>query len=210
MRVSRPDSARGSGYRGKRTLDLLLLALAAVPALIVGLVVGLAVLVFLGWPILFVQERPGHSGRPFRLLKFRTMRVPKPGEIGSDDGARLTTFGRWLRSTSLDEIPELINVARGEMSFVGPRPLLMEYLPLYSADQARRMEVLPGLTGWAQINGRNAISWPDRLALDSWYVDHASLSTDLEILALTVIRVIRREGISQAGHPTVERFSGNG
>ena len=210
MTTRGPSRRASPGYWGKRALDWAIAIVVAVPALALCLVVGPLVWIFLGRPILFTQERPGQHGRPFRLIKFRTMRTPEPGETSDHDGNRLTPFGRWLRSTSLDEIPEILNVVRGEMSFVGPRPLLMEYLPLYDGEQARRMEVKPGITGWAQINGRNAISWSERFALDTWYVDHATLWLDLEILARTAWRVVRRDGISQAGHPTMNKFSGNG
>ena len=164
----------------------------------------------LGSPVLFRQSRPGLYGRPFMMVKFRTM----TDEHGADgellpDAQRLTPFGYFLRSTSLDELPELWNVLRGEMSLVGPRPLLMEYMPLYSPVQARRHEVRPGITGWAQVNGRNAVSWEDRFKLDVWYVDHRSIWLDLYILWLTVRKVIAREGISAQGEATMARFKGN-
>ncbi|MFN4359200.1 MAG: sugar transferase [Hylemonella sp.] len=194
----------------KRFFDLLLsfgllLALALPLLLLWGLV-----RCKLGSPVLFRQVRPGLHGRPFVMVKFRTM----TDERGADgellpDAQRLTSFGRFLRATSLDELPELWNVLRGEMSLVGPRPLLMEYLPLYSPEQARRHEVRPGITGWAQVNGRNALSWDDRFKLDIWYVDHRSLWLDLRILWLTVRKVIVREGISAQGEATMPRFTGN-
>jgi len=164
----------------------------------------------LGTPAWFVQERPGLRGRPFRLVKFRTMTDARDtsGRLLSD-AQRLTPFGRWLRATSLDELPELWNVLRGDMSLVGPRPLLMQYLDRYSPEQARRHEVRPGITGWAQINGRNAISWEEKLALDVWYVDNRSIWLDLRILALTVIKVLRREGISAAAMATMPEFMGS-
>ena len=164
----------------------------------------------LGSPVLFTQVRPGLHGKPFRMVKFRTMTDAR-GPDGQllPDAERLTPFGRWLRATSLDELPELWNVLRGEMSLVGPRPLLMEYLPLYSPEQARRHEVRPGITGWAQVNGRNAISWADKFALDVWYVDHRSLWLDVRILWLTVRKVLVRDGISAAGEATMPRFKGN-
>ena len=194
----------------KRPLDLALVTLAALPVLVIGSVVALLVWARLGRPILFVQERPGRAGRPFRLVKFRSMRnATRPDGTDLPDQDRLTTFGRWLRSSSLDELPELVNVARGEMSLVGPRPLLLEYVPLYDREQSRRMEAPPGITGWAQIRGRNRASWTDRLRDDVWYVDHASLALDLKILAITLGQVLRREGISHPGHPTMERFRGN-
>lgn len=163
----------------------------------------------LGSPVLFHQVRPGLQGSPFRMIKFRTMR----DAVGPDgqplpDAERMTPFGRLLRSTSLDELPELWNVLKGDMSLVGPRPLLMEYLPLYSPEQARRHEVRPGVTGWAQINGRNALSWEDKFRLDVWYVDHQSLWLDLKILYLTVKKVLVRDGISAAGEATMSKFTG--
>ena len=188
----------------KRLLDLLL----AVPGLIVLspvlLFTALAVRVALGPGVLFTQQRPGLHGKPFNILKFRTM-TRGPGS----DADRLPPFGRLLRSTSLDELPELWNVIRGDMSLVGPRPLLMAYLPLYSPQQARRHEVLPGITGWAQINGRNAISWEERFALDVWYVDNRSLRLDLLILARTVAAVLRRQGIHAIGDVSMAEFQGS-
>jgi lipopolysaccharide/colanic/teichoic acid biosynthesis glycosyltransferase len=164
----------------------------------------------LGSPVLFRQTRPGLHGQPFMMIKFRTM-TDERGPDGEllPDARRLTSFGRFLRASSLDELPELWNVLRGEMSLVGPRPLLMEYLPLYSAEQARRHEVRPGITGWAQVNGRNALSWEDKFRLDVWYVDHRSLWLDLRILWLTVRKVLVREGISAQGEATMPRFKGN-
>jgi lipopolysaccharide/colanic/teichoic acid biosynthesis glycosyltransferase len=164
----------------------------------------------LGSPVLFRQVRPGLHGRPFAMVKFRTMTDARdPHGHLLPDADRMTAFGRFLRATSLDELPELWNVLRGEMSLVGPRPLLMEYLPLYSPDQARRHEVRPGITGWAQINGRNAVSWNERFRLDVWYVDHRSLWLDLKILWLTVRKVVVREGINAQGEATMQRFTGN-
>ena len=184
-------------------------------AALLWLILPLALLGFmvrskLGGPVLFRQIRPGLHGRPFMMIKFRTM----TDERGADgellpDAQRLTPFGRFLRLTSLDELPELWNVLRGDMSLVGPRPLLMEYLPLYSPEQARRHELRPGITGWAQVNGRNALSWEERFKLDVWYVDHRSLWLDLRILWLTVRKVIMREGISAQGEATMSRFTGN-
>ncbi|MCZ8253493.1 MAG: sugar transferase [Hylemonella sp.] len=194
----------------KRLFDLLLsiglLLVLALPLLLLWALVRRK----LGSPVLFRQVRPGLHGRPFMMVKFRTM----TDERGADgellpDARRLTSFGRFLRATSLDELPELWNVLRGEMSLVGPRPLLMEYLPLYSPEQARRHEVRPGITGWAQVNGRNALSWEERFKLDVWYVDHRSLWLDLRILWLTVRKVIVREGISAQGEATMTRFTGN-
>jgi lipopolysaccharide/colanic/teichoic acid biosynthesis glycosyltransferase len=194
----------------KRLFDILIslgaLLVLAVPLLLLAGVVRYK----LGSPVLFRQVRPGLRGCPFKMVKFRTM----TDERGADgdllpDALRLTTFGRFLRASSLDELPELWNVLRGEMSLVGPRPLLMEYLPLYSTDQARRHEVPPGITGWAQINGRNAVSWEARFRLDVWYVDHRSLWLDLKILWLTVRKVMVREGINAQGEATMPRFTGN-
>ena len=163
----------------------------------------------LGVPVLFRQQRPGLLGRPFWLLKFRTMTEARDSHGKPlPDAARLTRFGRWLRSTSLDELPGLWNILRGEMSFIGPRPLLMQYLSIYSPDQARRHDVKPGFSGWAQINGRNAISWEQKFRLDVWYVDHQSFWLDLRISLLTIWKVIRREGISAAGEATMAPFTG--
>lgn len=163
----------------------------------------------LGSPVLFTQERPGLHGKPFRMVKFRTMTDARDASGALlPDAERLTPFGRFLRATSLDELPELWNVLRGDMSLVGPRPLLMEYLPLYSPEQARRHEVRPGITGWAQVNGRNAISWADKFELDVWYVDHRSLWLDVRILWLTVRKVLVRDGISAAGEATMPKFTG--
>jgi sugar transferase EpsL len=181
------------------------LLVATVP---VWLAAALAVRVSMGAPVLFRQRRPGLHGRPFTLLKFRTMSVGGRAGGVATDAARLTRLGRVLRVTSVDELPQLWNVLRGEMSLVGPRPLLMEYLPLYEEHQARRHDVLPGITGWAQVNGRNALSWEQKFDLDVWYVDHWSVALDLRILALTVGRVLRRDGVSQRGHATAEPFGG--
>jgi lipopolysaccharide/colanic/teichoic acid biosynthesis glycosyltransferase len=194
----------------KRIFDLLV----AVMALLV-LALPLLVLVWLvrrklGSPVFFRPVRPGLHGKPFEMVKFRTMtseRGPN-GQLLPDD-VRLTPFGRFLRATSLDELPELWNVLKGDMSLVGPRPLLMEYLPLYTSEQARRHEVRPGITGWAQVNGRNAISWVDKFALDVWYVNHRTLWLDIKILWLTVKKVLVRDGISAAGEATMPRFTGS-
>lgn len=165
----------------------------------------------LGTPVFFRQERPGLRGKPFNIIKFRTMRdaVDSAGRV-LPDSERLTDFGRFLRRTSLDELPELWNVLRGDMSLVGPRPLLMEYLGHYTSEQMRRHEVRPGITGWAQVNGRNAISWEEKFALDVWYVDHQSFWLDAKILVLTLVKVIRREGISGKGTETMTRFDAPG
>ena len=188
-----------------------LLALALL-VLLSPVLLGIALLVRLnlGRPVLFRQRRAGLLDRPFWLVKFRTMnaRCDAEGHL-LPDAQRLTAFSRWLRSSSLDELPELVNILRGEMGFVGPRPLLMEYLPLYSPEQARRHAVKPGLTGWAQIHGRNALSWEERFRLDVWYVDHRSFGLDLKILWVTLAKVLSREGISSAGEPTMSRFTGS-
>lgn len=195
----------------KRAFDLLL----TIPGVLVisPLLALLAILVRLrlGAPILFRQIRPGYRGQPFTLYKLRTMTEAqdKDGRL-LPDAERLTGLGRALRSSSLDDLPNVINVLRGEMSLVGPRPLLMEYLVRYTAEQARRHEVLPGITGWAQVNGRNDLLWEDKFRLDVWYVDHWSLRLDVRILALTAWRVLRREGISQPGFATAQEFRGPG
>lgn len=193
---------------GKRVLDLVLAILALI--LLSPLLAFVAILVrlMLGSPVLFRQLRPGLQGRPFTIYKFRTMTdaCDASGNL-LPDADRLTPFSCFLRSSSLDELPELINILRGEMSWVGPRPLLMQYLERYTPEQMRRHETRPGVTGWAQINGRNAISWERRFELDVWYVDHLSLWLDLRIMALTVWTVLKREGINQPGHATIEEFS---
>ena len=194
----------------KRTFDFVvaLLGLAALAPLLI--VITVLVHWQLGSPVFFTQLRPGMGGRPFRLVKFRTMTDGRDAE-GKElpDAERLTSFGSFLRSTSLDELPELYNVLVGDMSLVGPRPLLMEYLPLYNAHQRRRHEVRPGITGWAQVNGRNTITWERKFDLDAWYVDNVSFWLDLKILWLTLWRVIRRQGISAEGSATAERFTGS-
>ncbi|MBA96275.1 MAG: sugar transferase [Roseobacter sp.] len=163
----------------------------------------------MGSPVLFRQTRPGLNGQPFRMVKFRTMRDANDADGNPlPDSERLTNFGRFLRSSSLDELPELWNVLKGDMSLVGPRPLLMEYLTLYSPNQARRHEVRPGVTGWAQINGRNAISWDEKFELDVWYVDNRNLWLDLKIIWLTIRKVLKRDGISAAGEATMPKFEG--
>ena len=190
--------------------DLILVGAAAplwVPTVIL---IALVVRWRLGSPVLFRQERPGLLGRPFKLFKFRTLTVEHlDGGRPLSDAVRMTAFGRCLRLTSLDELPELWNVLRGDMSLVGPRPLLMEYLPLYTTEQGRRHMVKPGLTGWAQVHGRNALTWEERFDLDVWYVDHQSFWLDLKILWLTVLTVLRREGVSHPGHATMEKFRGS-
>lgn len=191
----------------KRLIDVLGagmgLLLFAVPMLVIACLVRWK----LGTPILFCQQRPGLHGKPFTMLKFRTMTDARDaqGNLRSD-AERLTRFGRFLRATSLDELPELWNVMKGEMSLVGPRPLLMEYLPLYTPEQMRRHDVRPGITGWAQVNGRNLLTWEEKFTHDVWYVDHLSLSLDLQILWRTLLKIVQREGISQAGHATMQKF----
>ena len=194
----------------KRGFDLLLVLGLAPVWIPVALLLALAVRLRLGTPVLFLQRRPGRQGRLFRLVKFRTMTDAR-GADGQllPDAERLTAFGRWLRATSLDELPELWNVLTGEMSLVGPRPLREEYLPLYTPEQARRHEVRPGITGWAQVNGRNAISWEEKFALDTWYVDHQSLWLDLRILGRTAGQVFRRHGIGHGGEETMPWFTGS-
>ncbi|OXR50241.1 sugar transferase [Pusillimonas sp. T2] len=193
----------------KRLMDICgaVLCLALLSPVILCLVV--LIRYKLGAPVLFRQSRPGLNGRPFNMIKFRTM-LDAYGPDGQPlaDEFRLTAFGQFLRSTSLDELPELWNVLKGEMSLVGPRPLLMEYLPLYSPEQARRHEVRPGITGWAQINGRNAIDWDEKFKLDVWYVDHRTLWLDLYVLCMTLKKVLRREGVSQVGQATMSKFTG--
>lgn len=194
----------------KRLLDLALVLLFAPVWLPLLALVALLVRARLGSPVLFVQDRPGWRACPFKLLKFRTMTDARDstGKLLPDD-VRLTPFGRWLRATSLDELPEFLNVLRGEMSLVGPRPLLMHYLPLYSPRQARRHEVPPGVTGWAQVNGRNAVSWEEKLEMDVWYVENRSLALDLKILFLTVRQVLARDGINAPGSATAPEFTGS-
>lgn len=193
----------------KRSFDIFCSALALLLLWPLLLILYVLVRVNLGSPALFRQQRPGLHGRPFMMVKFRTMldALDSDGNLLPDD-VRLTGFGRLLRATSLDELPELWNVLNGDMSLVGPRPLLMEYLPLYSAEQARRHAVRPGITGWAQVNGRNALSWPQKFALDVWYVDNRSFLLDIRILLLTVKKVFVREGISAEGQATTSRFTG--
>jgi sugar transferase EpsL len=194
----------------KRIFDLLVTLIGLIVILPLLFVTSLLVWIFLGTPILFLQERPGYKGRPFMTYKFRTM-TNRRGPDGNllPDSERLTLFGKFLRSTSLDDLPQVWNVLRGEMSLVGPRPLLMQYLQRYTPEQMRRHDVLPGITGWAQIHGRNTIDWEEKFRLDVWYVDHRSFWLDLKILFLTPWKVFRREGISQPGHVTEEEFKGS-
>ena len=194
----------------KRCIDLvaaIILLIVLAPLLFA---LAIAIRMRLGSPVLFKQQRPGMNGVPFTLIKFRSM-TNETDVLGKllPDVERLPPFGRFLRNNSLDELPELINILRGEMSLVGPRPLLMQYLPLYNDYQARRHEVRPGLTGWAQINGRNAITWSDKFALDIWYVDNCGFLLDIRIMFLTVFKVLRQEGVRQAEHATIEYFKGN-
>lgn len=193
----------------KRIFDYLLILLFSPLVLAVMLVVALLVRLFHGSPVLFQHVRPGYRSRPFTLVKFRSMRDASD-EHGNalPDEDRLTRFGRFLRSTSLDELPELLNVLRGEMSLIGPRPLLMRYLDRYTPEQARRHDVLPGMTGWAQVNGRNNVSWEEKFDLDVWYVENWSILLDIRILALTVWKVIAREGINEPGNATAREFMG--
>jgi len=194
----------------KPVADRLLAAVALVLLLPLLATLAISIRWRIGGPVLFYQMRPGRHGRPFRLVKFRTMTdACDENGVPLDDAARMTPFGRWLRATSLDELPELWNVLRGEMSFVGPRPLLLEYLPLYSDVQRRRHDVRPGITGWAQVHGRNSLSWPERFEHDVWYVENLSLEVDMAILAKTVSAVISRSGISAENHATMPAFTGN-
>ena len=197
---------RGSRYdRTKRGIDLVAAALLLVGLLPAMLAIGLLVLATLGRPVLFRQQRPGRGGEPFTLVKFRTMRLAEPARPAGDR-LRLTTLGRLLRATSLDELPTLWNVLRGHMSLVGPRPLLPAYLGRYTPQQARRHEIRPGITGLAQVSGRNELSWPERFAYDVWYVDHRSLYLDLQILARTSWTVLSRQGITAPGCATAREF----
>jgi sugar transferase EpsL len=192
----------------KRCFDFVVAALGILILSPLFVLLALVVRFSMGSPVFFRQRRPGRSGKAFMLLKFRTMKMEAVGAESVPDSERLTRLGSFLRHTSLDELPELINVLKGEMSLVGPRPLLMEYLPLYNREQARRHEVRPGITGWAQVNGRNAISWEEKFRLDVWYVDHRSMTLDLRILWKTVAGVMSATGVSQPGHATMEPFRG--
>jgi lipopolysaccharide/colanic/teichoic acid biosynthesis glycosyltransferase len=195
----------------KRNLDILFTFILLIVA-IIPISVIIVLLYFKHGPgeIFFMQYRPGKNGRLFNLIKFKTMNnnCDESGNL-LPDSERLTAIGRYIRKTSLDELPQLWNVVKGDMSLVGPRPLLVEYLPLYNEHQKRRHEVKPGITGWAQVNGRNAISWQEKFDLDVWYVDHCSFRLDIKILLLTILKVFKREGINQAGQATVEKFNGN-
>ena len=189
-----------------RSVALFALLLLSLPLVVVALLVGWR----LGSPVFYRQQRPGYRAQPFWLIKFRTMTNQRDasGDL-LPDAQRLTSFGRWLRSTSIDELPELLNILRGEMSFVGPRPLLMQYLPLYSPEQARRHDVKPGFSGWAQINGRNAIPWGEKLKLDSWYVDNCSFALDLKIVCITIFRVVSRRGVTTSSGELMPVFKGS-
>lgn len=194
----------------KRLLDLLFASIVSFIFAPIIMVLILLVRFKLGSPVLFKQQRPGWLAKPFFVYKFRTMNNHKndKGEL-LPDVERLTNFGKWLRSTSLDELPSLWNVLKGEMSLVGPRPLLMEYLPLYNAEQARRHDVKPGITGWAQVNGRNAISWDEKFKLDVWYIDNQSFYLDVKIILLTIKKVLFRDGVNAKGEATMPKFTGN-
>lgn len=194
----------------KRLFDVVVAGALLTLFLPILILTATTVRLFIGSPVLFFQVRPGLLGRPFSVIKFRTMTnaVDNSGVL-LPDADRLTPLGMWLRRLSLDELPQLLNVLKGDMSLVGPRPLLMEYLQLYSPEQARRHEVRPGITGWAQVNGRNALTWDERFRLDVWYVDHLSLWLDLRILALTARKVLVREGINATGEATMSKFTGN-
>ena len=205
MRLSLIFNAR----RVKRLLDLSLSFLVLIFLSAIFVLITLLIRLKLGAPVLFRQQRPGLKGKPYTIYKFRTMADKR--DLQGDllpDAERLTSFGCFLRSTSLDELPELFNVLKGEMSLVGPRPLLTQYLDRYTPEQMRRHEVKPGITGWAQVNGRNALTWEDKFKLDVWYVDHQSFWLDLKIIALTIWKIIKREGINQPGQATAEEFKG--
>ncbi len=205
----RHEAAAARSVWWKRAFNVALTLPALIVLSPVYAVVAIAVGINLGRPVIFHQQRPGKDGRPFTLYKFRTMRDARDASGALlPDARRLTRLGAFLRATSLDELPELVNVLRGEMSLVGPRPLLMEYLPLYSAEQRRRHDVRPGVTGWAQVNGRNALTWREKFALNVEYVDRVSFALDLRILMLTVVSVVRSEGISHRGHVTMQPFRG--
>ena len=192
----------------KRVFDLSISILLLILSLPLLLMVAITIFIFLGRPVFFIQSRPGLDNKSFNLIKFRTMLVEASAN-SSSEGDRMTKIGRFLRSTSLDELPELINVIRGDMSLVGPRPLLEEYLELYDEEQIRRHDVKPGLTGWAQINGRNNIEWEERFKLDLWYVEKNSFLLDIKIILLTIYKVILRKDISYKTSPTMMKFSGN-
>ena len=194
----------------KRLFDILVSLSALIILTPVIVILYVLIAIKMGRPVFFRQVRPGLQGKPFKMVKFRSMTDAKDGDGNLlPDAERLTPFGQFLRSSSLDELPELWNVLKGEMSLVGPRPLLMEYLDKYTPEQARRHDVRPGVTGWAQVNGRNAISWQQKFEYDTWYVDNCSLWLDIKILFMTVLKIVKRDGISQDGHATMEKFNGN-
>ena len=194
----------------KRSFDFILAAAAMIVLSPVLIALAAAIRWKLGSPVLFRQQRPGLNERPFNILKFRTMTDARGADgVLLPDSVRLTRFGRFLRATSLDELPELMNVLKGDMSLVGPRPLLMQYMDRYTPEQARRHDVNPGITGWAQVNGRNAITWEEKFKLDVWYVDNWSLWLDIKIIAMTIWKILKREGISQPGQATMEEFKGS-
>jgi lipopolysaccharide/colanic/teichoic acid biosynthesis glycosyltransferase len=208
MKATRAHRQSGVGLIAKQAIDRAGAVIGLVVTAPLQTVVSLAVWASMGRPIFFVQDRPGRGGRVFRLVKFRTMSAERADGSLRPDAERLTRLGRALRATSLDELPQLWNVLRGNLSLVGPRPLLVQYLERYSPEQARRHEVLPGITGWAQVNGRNAITWEEKFALDVWYVDHWSLALDFRIMLITAVRVLRREGVAAEGHVTMAEFTG--
>lgn len=197
-------------FVGKRLFDIVFSILGILLFFLIGFFISLQIRNKLGTPVFFRQVRPGLGGKPFEMIKFRTMRDALDAKGNPlPDSERMTPFGRFLRSASLDELPEFFNILKGDMSLVGPRPLLMEYLPLYNARQAKRHGVRPGLTGWAQINGRNALSWEEKFELDVWYVENRSFWLDLKIIFLTFKKVLAREGISAAGEATMPKFTGS-
>lgn len=192
----------------KRLFDIIVVIISLPLTIPLVILTYAIVLIRMGHPVIFIQERPGLEGRIFKMYKFRTMLIQNTNELEAPDRDRITSLGKFLRSTSLDELPELFNVLKGDMSLVGPRPLLIEYLKLYDSYQARRHEVRPGITGWAQVNGRNALSWDEKFKLDIWYVDNMSFLLDLKILSMTVKKVLKREDISAIGEVTMPRFEG--
>ena len=201
---------RKSTPLNKRVFDVLFSLIVVIILFPVFIVIAIVLNISDGFPVFFTQTRPGKNGNPFKLHKFRTMKVVRnQNDKFSSDGDRITKFGNWLRRTSLDELPEFFNVLKGEMSIVGPRPLLMQYLGRYSDEQSRRHDVLPGITGWAQINGRNAISWEEKFRLDVWYVDNWTFWLDIRIILQTIWKAIKGEGISQPGRATMDEFMGN-
>src|SRR5690625_2263095 len=193
----------------KRMIDFLLAIIFVIILLPVLSIIAISLLFTMGTPIVFKQKRPGQNGKPFYLYKFRTMEqsFDEKGEILADE-LRLTTIGTFLRKYSLDELPQLFNVIKGDMSLVGPRPLLLEYLPLYTETQRVRHDVKPGITGWAQVNGRNAVTWEERFKMDTWYVENRTLRLDLKILLMTIVKVLKKDGITYQNHPSMEKFTG--